>query len=63
MVENEVARLKMQAALAQWHSPHAAEQIAEIMMAAIARQQEALAAKKSGCGCGCAHGRAKHATG
>ena len=53
----------MQGALAQWHAPYAAEQIAEIMLAAIARQQEMLAAKKPGCGCGCAHGRANHATG
>lgn len=62
LVENEAARSRMQAALAQWHAPRAAEQIAEIILSAIARQQEALAAKKSGCGCGCSHGRAKHAT-
>ena len=63
LVGDETARSRIQAALAQWHAAHAAEQIAEIMLAAIARQREALAAKKSGCGCGCAHGRAKHATG
>ena len=62
LVENKVARSKMQAALAQWHAPRAAEQIAEIVLAAIARQQEVMATKKSGCGCGCSHGRAKHAT-
>jgi UDP-N-acetylglucosamine--N-acetylmuramyl-(pentapeptide) pyrophosphoryl-undecaprenol N-acetylglucosamine transferase len=61
LVENEAARQRLQAALSQWHAPRAADQIAEIMLAAIARQQETLAAKKSGCGCGCAHGRAKHA--
>jgi UDP-N-acetylglucosamine--N-acetylmuramyl-(pentapeptide) pyrophosphoryl-undecaprenol N-acetylglucosamine transferase len=63
LVENEAARSRMQAALVQWHAPHAAEQIAEIMLAAIARRQEALAARISGCGCGRAHGGAKHATG
>ncbi len=62
LVEDEVARVTMQSALAQWHSPRAAEQIAEIMLDAIARQREAQAANKSGCGCGCAHGHAKHAT-
>jgi UDP-N-acetylglucosamine--N-acetylmuramyl-(pentapeptide) pyrophosphoryl-undecaprenol N-acetylglucosamine transferase len=63
LVENEIARSKMQSALAQWHAPRAAEQIAEIMLAAIARQPEKSAANKSGCGCGCTHDRAKHATG
>jgi UDP-N-acetylglucosamine--N-acetylmuramyl-(pentapeptide) pyrophosphoryl-undecaprenol N-acetylglucosamine transferase len=58
LVKDETARSKMQSALAQWHAPKAAEQIAEIMLAAIARQPAA-AAKKSGCGCGCAHGHAK----
>ena len=59
LVEDETARSKMQSALAQWHAPKAAEQIAEIMLAAIARQPAAAAAKKPGCGCGCAHGHAK----
>jgi UDP-N-acetylglucosamine--N-acetylmuramyl-(pentapeptide) pyrophosphoryl-undecaprenol N-acetylglucosamine transferase len=62
LVEDKSARSKMQSALAQWHAPRAAEQIAEIMLAAIARQPEVTTAKKSGCGCGCAHGGAKHAT-
>jgi UDP-N-acetylglucosamine--N-acetylmuramyl-(pentapeptide) pyrophosphoryl-undecaprenol N-acetylglucosamine transferase len=61
LVENETTRSKMQAALAQWHAPKAAEQIADVILAAIARQPEKSAAKKTGCGCGCAHGRAKHA--
>jgi UDP-N-acetylglucosamine--N-acetylmuramyl-(pentapeptide) pyrophosphoryl-undecaprenol N-acetylglucosamine transferase len=61
LVEDETARSRMQAALAQWHAPRAAEQIAEIMLASIARQPEMATAKKSGCGCGCAHGGAKHA--
>jgi UDP-N-acetylglucosamine--N-acetylmuramyl-(pentapeptide) pyrophosphoryl-undecaprenol N-acetylglucosamine transferase len=59
LVEDEMARSKMQSALVQWHAPKAAEQIAEIMLAAIARQPAAAAAGKSGCGCGCAHGHAK----
>ena len=40
LIEGPAARAKIQAALAQWHSPKAAEQIAEIMLAAIARQPE-----------------------
>jgi UDP-N-acetylglucosamine--N-acetylmuramyl-(pentapeptide) pyrophosphoryl-undecaprenol N-acetylglucosamine transferase len=39
LIEGQAARAKIQAALAQWHAPKAAEQIAEIMLAAIARQQ------------------------
>jgi UDP-N-acetylglucosamine--N-acetylmuramyl-(pentapeptide) pyrophosphoryl-undecaprenol N-acetylglucosamine transferase len=62
LVEDKTASLKIQSALAQWHAPRAAEQIAEIMLASIARQPEMTTAKKSGCGCGCAHGGAKHAT-
>jgi UDP-N-acetylglucosamine--N-acetylmuramyl-(pentapeptide) pyrophosphoryl-undecaprenol N-acetylglucosamine transferase len=62
LVEDETARSKVQSALAQWHAPRAAEQIAEIMLASIARQPEMATAKNSGCGCGCAHGGAKHAT-
>ena len=34
LVENETARGKMQAALAPWHTPHAAAQIAENMLSA-----------------------------
>ena len=63
LVEDETTRSQMQSALAQWHAPKAAEQIAEAVMEAVARRQEMAAAKKSGCGCGCAHGHAKHATG
>jgi UDP-N-acetylglucosamine--N-acetylmuramyl-(pentapeptide) pyrophosphoryl-undecaprenol N-acetylglucosamine transferase len=61
LVENNATRTSMQSALAQWHAPAAAEQIAEIMLAAIARQREASAARKSTCSCGHAHGSAKHA--
>ena len=40
LVETPAARVKIQAALAQWHAPKAAEQIADIMLAAIARHQD-----------------------
>jgi UDP-N-acetylglucosamine--N-acetylmuramyl-(pentapeptide) pyrophosphoryl-undecaprenol N-acetylglucosamine transferase len=63
LVENEIARSIMQSALAQWHMPKAAKQISSIMLDAIMRRQERMAAKTSGCGCGCTHDRAKHATG
>jgi UDP-N-acetylglucosamine--N-acetylmuramyl-(pentapeptide) pyrophosphoryl-undecaprenol N-acetylglucosamine transferase len=62
LVENGTARSQMQTALAQWHAPHAAEQIAETMLQAVVREREKAAAKARGCGCGCAPGRAKHAT-
>jgi UDP-N-acetylglucosamine--N-acetylmuramyl-(pentapeptide) pyrophosphoryl-undecaprenol N-acetylglucosamine transferase len=63
LVETESVRSKMQSALEPWHAPHAAEQIAELMLASIARMPKAAPAKDSGCACGCAHGSAKHATG
>jgi UDP-N-acetylglucosamine--N-acetylmuramyl-(pentapeptide) pyrophosphoryl-undecaprenol N-acetylglucosamine transferase len=40
LIESSVAREKMQAALAQWHAPKAAEQIAEIILAEIAHANE-----------------------
>jgi UDP-N-acetylglucosamine--N-acetylmuramyl-(pentapeptide) pyrophosphoryl-undecaprenol N-acetylglucosamine transferase len=58
LMDDPAARAKMQAALAQWHAPRAAEQIAEIMLQAIARQRETKASKTRGCGCGCAAGPA-----
>ena len=61
LVENPSARGKIQTVLVQWHAPKAAEQIADIMLAAIAQRQEKSPARKSGCGCGHAHGPAKHA--
>jgi UDP-N-acetylglucosamine--N-acetylmuramyl-(pentapeptide) pyrophosphoryl-undecaprenol N-acetylglucosamine transferase len=61
LVEGQAARAKIQAALAQWHAPKAAEQIAEIMLAAIARQQGPAAAQASKCSCGCADKSAKPA--
>jgi len=60
LIENNATRAAMQFALAQWHAPAAAEQIAEIILTAIARQREASAARKSTCSCGHAHGPAKH---
>jgi UDP-N-acetylglucosamine--N-acetylmuramyl-(pentapeptide) pyrophosphoryl-undecaprenol N-acetylglucosamine transferase len=57
LVEDASARAKIQAALAQWHAPKAAEQIADIMLAAIARQQE----QASKCSCGCADKSRKQA--
>jgi UDP-N-acetylglucosamine--N-acetylmuramyl-(pentapeptide) pyrophosphoryl-undecaprenol N-acetylglucosamine transferase len=62
LVEDEAARSKMQSALAQWHAPRAAEQIAEDILRAVARQMEKTSkAKAKTCGCGHAHGAAKHA--
>ncbi len=61
LVEAPAVREKMQTALTQWHAPKAAEQIAEIILAVIAQQQAANAARKPLCDCGHAHGSAKHA--
>jgi UDP-N-acetylglucosamine--N-acetylmuramyl-(pentapeptide) pyrophosphoryl-undecaprenol N-acetylglucosamine transferase len=62
LVESESVRSNMQSALAQWHAPKAAEQIAENILSAVARRQEKMTpAKTTACGCGHAHGRAKHA--
>ena len=35
LIEKPAVHEKMQSALAQWHAPHAAEQIAEAMLAAV----------------------------
>ncbi|MGA2242736.1 MAG: undecaprenyldiphospho-muramoylpentapeptide beta-N-acetylglucosaminyltransferase [Verrucomicrobiota bacterium] len=61
LVEGQATRTKIQAALAQWHAPKAAEQIAEIMLAAIARQKEQAVAPASKCSCGCADKSMKQA--
>jgi UDP-N-acetylglucosamine--N-acetylmuramyl-(pentapeptide) pyrophosphoryl-undecaprenol N-acetylglucosamine transferase len=62
LVENDLARSEIQNALTQWHAPKAAEQIAENILIAIAQQQEKTAQSKvKKCGCGHAHGSAKHA--
>jgi hypothetical protein len=60
LVEDEPARVKMQSALAQWHAPAAAEQIAGIILDAIAQPAVAQSKIKK-CSCGHAHGSAKHA--
>jgi UDP-N-acetylglucosamine--N-acetylmuramyl-(pentapeptide) pyrophosphoryl-undecaprenol N-acetylglucosamine transferase len=62
LIEDPAAREKIQTALAQWHAPKAAEQIAENILSAIAQRQEKTAqAKVKKCGCGHTHGSAKHA--
>jgi UDP-N-acetylglucosamine--N-acetylmuramyl-(pentapeptide) pyrophosphoryl-undecaprenol N-acetylglucosamine transferase len=62
MVENEIVRSTMQSALAQWHMPKAAEQIAESILSVAARQSEKMArVETKACGCGHAHSTAKHA--
>jgi UDP-N-acetylglucosamine--N-acetylmuramyl-(pentapeptide) pyrophosphoryl-undecaprenol N-acetylglucosamine transferase len=40
LVENDAARRQMQTALAKWHAPQAAEQIAETMLKLIAQETE-----------------------
>jgi UDP-N-acetylglucosamine--N-acetylmuramyl-(pentapeptide) pyrophosphoryl-undecaprenol N-acetylglucosamine transferase len=62
LIGNNLARSEIQNALAQWHAPKAAEQIAENILRAIAQQQEkSEQSKVKKCGCGHAHGSAKHA--
>jgi UDP-N-acetylglucosamine--N-acetylmuramyl-(pentapeptide) pyrophosphoryl-undecaprenol N-acetylglucosamine transferase len=61
LVENEPARAKMQSALALWHAPAAAQQIAGIILDAIAQPATSARAKAKKCSCGHAHGPAKHA--
>jgi hypothetical protein len=52
----------MQSALAQWHAPKAAEQIAENILSVVALQKEKVAwAKTKTCARGHVHGAAKHA--
>jgi UDP-N-acetylglucosamine--N-acetylmuramyl-(pentapeptide) pyrophosphoryl-undecaprenol N-acetylglucosamine transferase len=59
LVTNAAAREKMQSALAQWHAPQAAEQIAETMLKLIAQETEHAGAEPhdagGGCGCGGEH--------
>jgi UDP-N-acetylglucosamine--N-acetylmuramyl-(pentapeptide) pyrophosphoryl-undecaprenol N-acetylglucosamine transferase len=45
LVENETARKAMQAALAQWHTPNAADQIAENILSAVLRSADNLSAR------------------
>ena len=44
LVENEIALAQMQAALAQWHAPKAAEQIAENILRVVSRSADSLSA-------------------
>jgi UDP-N-acetylglucosamine--N-acetylmuramyl-(pentapeptide) pyrophosphoryl-undecaprenol N-acetylglucosamine transferase len=59
LVKDNVARERTQAALAKWHTPQAAEQIAETMLKAIAREKECANSSShrshSNCGCGEKH--------
>jgi len=59
LATSAVTREKMQSALAKWHAPQAAEQIAETMLKLIAHGTERAGAKSpdasSGCGCGGEH--------
>lgn len=61
LVENSGTRSQIQGALAQWHSPKAPEQIAEIILAAIRRK--AVHRHTGGCNCGHTHRPAKPAAG
>jgi len=61
LIEDENARSKIQSALAKWHAPNAAEQIAEIILKAIVRSETTMQSKVKKCGCGHSHGAAKHA--
>ena len=61
LVEDLTMRKNIQIALTQWHAPKAAEQIAEIILTAIAQPKMMTQAKVKKCGCGHAHGSAKHA--
>ena len=63
LIESPAARAKIQAALAQWHAPKAAEQIAEILLEAVARCQKEVAGQShpSTCSCGCADKSTKQA--
>jgi UDP-N-acetylglucosamine--N-acetylmuramyl-(pentapeptide) pyrophosphoryl-undecaprenol N-acetylglucosamine transferase len=60
LIEDEPARVEMQSALAQWHAPASAEQIAGIILDTIAQPATARASARK-CNCGHAHGSAKHA--
>jgi UDP-N-acetylglucosamine--N-acetylmuramyl-(pentapeptide) pyrophosphoryl-undecaprenol N-acetylglucosamine transferase len=63
LIEGPAARAKIQTALAQWHAPKAAEQIAEIMLEAVARCRKEVAGQShpSTCSCGCADKSTKQA--
>ena len=54
LIENAAACEAMQAALARWHAPKAAEQIAEQMISAVAWSTDS---RVRACECGCGHSR------
>jgi UDP-N-acetylglucosamine--N-acetylmuramyl-(pentapeptide) pyrophosphoryl-undecaprenol N-acetylglucosamine transferase len=60
LVENTAAREKIQAALLRWHSPGAAEQIAEIILHAIIRSADLQVGETTAGGCGCGPQDAQH---
>jgi UDP-N-acetylglucosamine--N-acetylmuramyl-(pentapeptide) pyrophosphoryl-undecaprenol N-acetylglucosamine transferase len=47
LVEDTVARSKIQAALAQWHTPKAAEQIAENILSTVFKSTDSLSARSA----------------
>lgn len=59
LADDSAARERAQAALAKWHAPQAAEQIAETMLKAIAREKECADSRShrshGNCGCGEKH--------
>ena len=60
LIRDSVAREKIQSALAQWHKPEAAAQIAETILAEMERERERRAKLEAGCGC-CSCGHDHHA--
>jgi UDP-N-acetylglucosamine--N-acetylmuramyl-(pentapeptide) pyrophosphoryl-undecaprenol N-acetylglucosamine transferase len=61
LVEDHFVRSGIQKSLGQWHSPRAAGQIAENILAAIEEKRKAAKPKSKACSCGHSHGPAKHA--
>jgi UDP-N-acetylglucosamine--N-acetylmuramyl-(pentapeptide) pyrophosphoryl-undecaprenol N-acetylglucosamine transferase len=57
LVEAPAARAKIQAALAQWHAPKAAVQIADTMLAAIAGYQQEAGCLPASCSCSTTGGK------
>jgi len=59
LIDDAPGREEMKSALAKWHAPQAAEQIAETMLKLIAHRMEHAGAKPNGakgdCGCGSEH--------
>jgi UDP-N-acetylglucosamine--N-acetylmuramyl-(pentapeptide) pyrophosphoryl-undecaprenol N-acetylglucosamine transferase len=58
LIKVSASREKVQAALSQWHATHAAEQIAETMLAAVRRERERSRnshAESGKCSCGHDH--------